>query len=171
MILWSTYDQAFASGAFEHLNKRSIVFLVFALVGVWLVWFSLGFGLSALILRHTRRSFSSTTGEASWRVPLLNRRDAIAVTYCVAAKGPAIAVPLVDRMWPNLGLELESEIQIPIAVYQTMQIAFGSLMVGSLRRYARMDEDDKIPQADEEKLVRPLEETSVNMRHRNRDAA
>ena len=132
VILWSTYDQAFSSGAFSHLNVPSVVFLVLTLIGIWMAWFCLGFGLSALL-----------------RYP---RKDVIAITYCVAAKGPAIGVPLVDRIWETMDLEMKSKIQVPIAIYQTMQIAFGGLMVGLLRKWIERG-DVKTVGGDEEELV------------------
>ncbi|KAF7190945.1 Solute carrier RCH1 [Pseudocercospora fuligena] len=136
VILWSTYDQAFATGAFSHINTASIMFMIFTLIGIWAAWFSLGFGVSVLL-----------------RYP---RKDVIAITYCVAAKGPAIGVPLVDRIWETLDLETQSKIQVPIAIYQTMQIAFGSLMVSLLRRYIEREEVRKEREkigGDEESIV------------------
>lgn len=124
VILWSTYDQAFSSGAFSHISTASTLFMVFTLMGIWLAWFSLGFGVSVLL-----------------RYP---RKDVIALTYCVAAKGPAIGVPLIDRIWQTLDLETQSKIQVPIAIYQTMQIAFGSLMVVVLRKYVEHEEKQTV---------------------------
>lgn len=120
VILWATYDQAFASGAFSSLSSTDIIFLIFTLLGIWMAWFALGFGLATLL-----------------RYP---RKDVIAITYCVAAKGPAISVPLIDRIWPTIPLELVSRLQVPVAIYQTMQIALGSLMVVLLRKYIEREE-------------------------------
>lgn len=82
-----------------------------------------------------------------------SRKDVIAITYCVAAKGPAIGVPLVDRIWETMDLEMKSKVQVPIAIYQTMQIAFGSLMVGLLREWIERDGVEKTGQGDQEESV------------------
>lgn len=114
VILWSTYDQAFRSKAFENVKPSNLVFLVFVLLGTWLVYFAIAFFMSML-----------------W----FPKRDVISMTYCVAAKGPAFGVPLSDAIFSGIDLELESKIQVPIGIYAALQMAFGSILVLIFRKW------------------------------------
>lgn len=114
VILWSTYDQAFRSNAFENVKPSNLVFLVFVLLGMWLVYFGIAFFVSML-----------------W----FPKRDVISITYCVAAKGPAFGVPLSNAIFSGIDLELESKVQVPIVIYAALQMAFGSILVVVFRKW------------------------------------
>lgn len=123
VMLWSTYDQAFATGAFDTVPGSNKVFIVFISVALWILFFGIAF-------------FTSTI----W----LPRKDVVAICYCVPAKGIVMAVPLTTTIWRGLGLDLESRLQIPIVIYQGLQLAFASVLVPILRRWVqRGDEQEK----------------------------
>ena len=64
-MIWQTFDAAFATGAFESVPGRDMVFLVFMSVAFYVIWLGVAFGTSLL-----------------W----LPRKDVISVCYCVPAK-------------------------------------------------------------------------------------
>ena len=120
VMLWSTYDQAFATGAFDTVPASNKVFIVFISVALWILFFGIAF-------------FASTV----W----LPRKDVVAICYCVPAKGIVMAVPLTTTIWRGLGLDLESRLQIPIVIYQGLQLAFASILVPVLRRWVQRGEE------------------------------
>ncbi|WPG99280.1 Hypothetical protein R9X50_00209300 [Acrodontium crateriforme] len=119
VVIWQTYDQAFASGAFKSVPGTNLVFLVFISIAFWLLIFAITFSASLL-----------------W----LPKKDVVAITYCVPAKGPAIGVPLSTAIFAGIDLQMESKIQIPIVIYQALQIAFGSILISVFRRWIEKDE-------------------------------
>ena len=59
----------------------------------------------------------------------------VAICYCVPAKGIAIGVPLSLTIFNGLSLDLESKIQIPIIIYQGIQLVFGSILISIFRKW------------------------------------
>ena len=114
VIIWQTYDQAFASGAFTSVKHSNIIFIVFASIGLFIIFLSISFTTSLL-----------------W----LSKEDTIAVCYCVPAKTPAMGVPLANVMFLGLGAQLESKLQIPMVLYQGLQILGGSLLIPVFRSW------------------------------------
>ena len=123
-LLWSTYDQAFATHAFDSVVASNKIFLVFISVALWLVYFGVAFLTSVV-----------------W----LPREDVVAICYCVPSKGIVMGVALSTTIWSGLSLDLESKIQIPIVIYQGLQLAFGSILIHIFRKWV-----DRQKKADEE---------------------
>lgn len=119
MVIWQTYDQAFSSRAFETIPASNMVFIVFISAAFFLVFWLVAFFISNF-----------------W----LPRRDTIAVCYCVPAKTPAMGVPLSEVMFVGLSAAVESKIQIPMVIYQGLQIVFGSLLIIFFRKWVRPQE-------------------------------
>ena len=46
-----------------------------------------------------------------------------------------MGVPLSTTIFSDLDLDLESKIQIPIVIYQGLQLAFGSILIPIFRRW------------------------------------
>lgn len=130
VMLWSTYDQAFASHAFDTVPASNKLFIVFVSVALWILFFGIAFLSSNL-----------------W----LPRKDTVAVCYCVPAKGIAMAVPLTRTIWRGLDLDLESRLQIPIVIYQGLQLAFASVLVPVFRRWVERLEEKR--RRDEESVA------------------
>lgn len=130
VVLWATYDQAFASHAFDAVDARNKTFIVFISIALWLVFFAIAF-------------FSSII----W----LPREDTVSICYCIPAKGIAMGVPLSTTIFAGIDLDLQSKIQIPIVIYQGLQLAFGSILVPIFRKWvdAKRNQDHD--------LERPLE--------------
>ena len=71
----------------------------------------------------------------------LDKKDTIAVAYCVPAKTPAMGVPLASVMFLGLPAITASKVQIPMVIFQGLQIAAGSLMTIVFRRWILPDEE------------------------------
>ncbi|GAB1742371.1 hypothetical protein NU219Hw_g7921t1 [Hortaea werneckii] len=127
VILWQTYDKAFASQAFSSVPGDNMVFVVFVSLGLLVVFLLLSFGTSYF-----------------W----LPKKDVVAVCYCVPAKGPAMGVPLATTIFAGIEPVLESKILIPIVIYQGLQVALGTILVPIFRKWIEKDEAKKKTQAD-----------------------
>lgn len=124
VVLWATYDQAFASHSFDAVVASNKVFIVFISIALWIIFFGVAFFTSII-----------------W----LPREDTVSICYCVPAKGIAMGVPLSTTIFAGISLKLQSKIQIPIVIYQGLQLAFGSILVPIFRRWvdAKRSEDDE----------------------------
>ena len=114
VLLWATYDQAFASDSFSAVKTSNMIFVVFVSVALWIVFFLIALFTSNL-----------------W----LPREDTVAICYCVPAKGIVMGVPLSTTIFAGISLSLQSTIQIPIVIYQGLQLAFGSILVPIFRKW------------------------------------
>lgn len=122
VVIWQTYDAAFASGAFDTVPGSNMVFMVFVCLGLFLVYFCVAFFTSLM-----------------W----LPREDVVAVCYTVPAKGPAFGVPLSTTIFAGMNPVLQSKIQIAIVIFQGLQIACGSLLIGVFRKWIAAGEARK----------------------------
>ncbi|KAI7235795.1 hypothetical protein KC330_g4060 [Hortaea werneckii] len=127
VILWQTYDKAFASQAFSSVPRDNMVFVVFVSLGLLVIFLLLSFGTSYF-----------------W----LPKKDTVAVCYCVPAKGPAMGVPLATTIFAGIEPVLESKILIPIVIYQGLQVALGTLLVPVFRKWIDRDEARKKAEAE-----------------------
>ncbi len=89
-----------------------MIFIVFISVALWLLFFSIAL-LSGLY----------------W----LAREDVVSICMCVPAKGIVMGVPLSSTIFGGIDLALQSKIQIPIVIYQGLQLAFASILVPVFR--------------------------------------
>lgn len=122
IIMWSTFDQAFESGAFKTMPASNALFVVFISVGYYLLWLAVCISTS---------------------IPWLSRADTISVAYCVPAKTPAMGIPLTTVLFVGLSTETRSLIQIPLIIFQGLQIMFASLMTIVFRRWMEAEEREK----------------------------
>ena len=122
IIIWQSYDSAFKSGAFSSVKADNMIFVIFISIAFYVLWMTICFSLCRL-----------------W----LDRRDTIAVAYCVPAKTPAMGVPLATVMFAGISSTPSSKIQIPIVIYQGFQIAAGSLMTILFRKWVEKESAKK----------------------------
>ncbi|KNG81613.1 sodium bile acid symporter family protein [Aspergillus nomiae NRRL 13137] len=112
LVVWQAYDAAFSSEVFTSVKSSNIIFVVFISIAMFLVWLTVSVSVSAL-----------------W----LSREDTVAVAYCVPAKTPAMGVPLANLIFTGLDVSQKAKIQLPMVIFQGLQIAFGSLLVPVFR--------------------------------------
>ena len=144
LIIWQTYDGAFASGAFDSVDPSNIIFLVFISIAFYALWTITCFSLSLL-----------------W----LCKEDAIAVAYVVPAKTPAIGVPLSSAMFTGLSPITASKIQIPMVIFQGLQVAAGSLLTLVFRRWMESGEQKEGDLSRGEQGTREREEDDERVTH------
>ena len=63
------------------------------------------------------------------------REDTVSVCYCVPAKTPAMGVPLVRVLFLGLSPSEQSLIQVPMVIFQGLQIAGGSLLIPAFKAW------------------------------------
>jgi len=118
IIIWQTYDQAFSSDALRKIKTSNILFIIFMSVLLFFTFLTITFFVSKL-----------------W----LPRTDTVAVCYCVPAKTPAMGVPLSTVLFVGMTPFLESQIQLPLVIYQGLQIMAGTALVTPFRRWVDAD--------------------------------
>ncbi|KAE8318138.1 SBF-like CPA transporter family DUF4137 [Aspergillus parasiticus SU-1] len=112
LVVWQAYDAAFSSDVFNSVKASNIIFVVFISIAMFIVWLTVSVSVSVL-----------------W----LSREDTVAVAYCVPAKTPAMGVPLANLIFQGLDVSQKAKIQLPMVVFQGLQIALGSLLVPAFR--------------------------------------
>ncbi|KAF2877257.1 SBF-like CPA transporter family-domain-containing protein [Massariosphaeria phaeospora] len=119
-MIWQTFDQAFASGAFAEIKPSNIIFIVFISIALYAIWLGLCFATSVF-----------------W----LPKKDVIACCYCTPAKALAMVVPLTSVMYLNVSIINQSKLQIPIIIFQAFQVAIGGVLTIVFRRWVKPDEE------------------------------
>lgn len=131
-LLWQTFDHAFGTDAFSSVKSSNMIFIVFITV--------LNYGLWLTI---------SVTMSVFW----LDRKDTVAVAMCAPAKTLALGMPLSFLMFRGItGLE-EAKIQIPMLMFQVLQMGLASLTTIGFRRWVDAAEPRKSQVEDEETSV------------------
>ena len=98
-----------------------MVFIVFISIALFSLWAGICVSLSVL-----------------W----LPKEDTIAVAYCVPAKTPAMGVPLSVVLFTGLSSITKAKMQIPLVIFQGLQIAGGSLLTIPFRKWIESDETE-----------------------------
>lgn len=118
VLIWEALDNAFGSGAFADVKADNLIFVVFISFTLWLLWLTYSFVASFW-----------------W----MSRPDVVSTLYCVPAKTAALGVPLTATFFMGLNDIDQAKIQIPVVLFQLIQIAFGSLLTIPVRRWAAAD--------------------------------
>ncbi|KAG9012637.1 hypothetical protein FRB94_005247 [Tulasnella sp. JGI-2019a] len=141
IVIWSTFCNKFASGAFKAITHQSVILICFLGVALYAV-------LTGLCLLATRVPFAGQDGDKGprWKAILRNqrfgKRESAAVCFCVTAKGLVLGAPLVSIMYGGYSLETQAIMSTPIALYQTTQILLAQLSVGLFKCWIEAEEED-----------------------------
>jgi solute carrier family 10 (sodium/bile acid cotransporter), member 7 len=114
IIIWQTYDQAFSSDALRTMKTSNVIFLVFMSLGLFTLFLLLSLFTSKI---------------------LFSKPDTVAICYCVPAKTPAMGVPMSTVLFVGLSPLLEAKIQLPLVIYQGLQIMAGTALTGPFKRW------------------------------------
>ncbi|PSN69826.1 hypothetical protein BS50DRAFT_296949 [Corynespora cassiicola Philippines] len=128
-MIWQTFDQAFASGAFSTAKASNIVFIVFISIALYFIWLGICFATATI-----------------W----LPKKDVIACCYCTPAKAIALVVPLSSIMYLNVSTIEQSKLQIPVIIYQAFQVAIGGVLTIVFRKWIRPEEEKENHEKDAE---------------------
>ena len=149
-LLWQTFDHAFATSAFESLATSNIVFIVFISVANYFVWLSSSFGLCLLThLPHftsfrilTTRLFPNVLagGDISSG---LSRQDTVSIVMTTPAKTLALGIPISFLMFEGITPQQESKIQLPMLIFQVVQMGLASLGTLGFRRWVDAEQKAK----------------------------
>ena len=126
-LLWQTFDHAFATGAFSTAKSANLIFIVFITIVNYGLWLIISVLLSIL-----------------W----LDRKDTVAVAMCAPAKTLALGMPLSFLLFVDITALDEAKIQVPMLLFQVLQMGLASLSTLAFRRWVdageakqRHDED------------------------------
>ena len=145
VLLWQVFDAAFETGAFRSVKSANIIFIVFISIALFLLWMTMCVVLA---------------------LPWLGKNQIIAVAYCVPAKSPALGVLLSIALFSGLSTLTKAQIQIPLVIFQGLQLVFGSLMTVAFRRWIRPDEE----RADAERKMEIMKEEHAKENISTRDS-
>lgn len=131
-LLWQTFDHAFGTEAFTSVKPSNMIFIVFITVFNYGLWLVISVAMSVF-----------------W----LDRKDTVAVAMCAPAKTLALGMPLSFLMFRGItGLE-EAKIQIPMLMFQVLQMGLASLTTIGFRRWVDAAEPRKPQIEDEEASI------------------
>lgn len=131
-LLWQTFDHAFSTKAFSSVKSSNMIFIVFITVVNYGLWLAISVVLSTF-----------------W----LDRKDTVAVAMCAPAKTLALGMPLSFLMFSGITALQEAKIQIPMLIFQVLQMGLASLTTIGFRRWVDAAEPKKAGIADEEASV------------------
>lgn len=114
ILIWQTYDEAFASDAFSGIKSAEMVYVVLVSFAFFTVWFIMAL-MSARL----------------W----LDVKDTIAVAFVVPTKTPAIGLPLTGVLFAGLAPASVARIRIATVIFQAVQVASSSVLTIPLRRW------------------------------------
>jgi sodium/bile acid cotransporter 7 len=119
VIIWSTYDSAFSSGALHSVPGSNIAFVVFMSIILFVLFLIIAFYTSKM-----------------W----LDRPDTVACCYCIPAKSPAIGIPISTVLFAGLTPILQAKLQLPLVLYQGLQILGGTILTTPFQEWVDREE-------------------------------
>lgn len=128
-MLWQTFDHGFGTGAFASVKSSNLIFLVF----ITIVNFALWLVISVLLA-----------------LPWLDRKDTVSVAMCVPAKTLALGMPLSFLLFENISGLDEARMQIPLLIFQVLQMGLASLSTIGFRRWVDAGEKKAKPEVVDE---------------------
>lgn len=130
-LLWQTFDHAFGTHAFDSVKASNMIFVVFITIVNYGIWLTVSVAMSLL-----------------W----LDRKDTVSVAMCAPAKTLALGVPLSFLLFTGISGLQEAKIQIPMLMFQVLQMGLASLTTIGFRRW--VDAGEKAaPRTDEEATI------------------
>lgn len=149
-LVWSTFSNAFQTGAIQGLPTQSILFNVFMNVGLYALFTGVCFvaarpphrlvvafearGAQRYLPRWARRLFAPKQ---------MSKEQTVAVCFCGAAKTTSVGIPLVAAMWHSKNTETQALLDIPVLLYTMEQVFLAQVLVYVFRWYLRRGEAHK----------------------------
>lgn len=128
LLIWSSFSNSFAAGAFEEVSHQSIIMICFLNVGLYLLFTVICFLLARCPFLPKKFHFS--------------RPDTVAICLCGAAKTVALGVPLINAQYygnaDKIGL-----VSIALVLYQGEQILVAQLLVPVLKKWVETEIQQK----------------------------
>ncbi|KAK9377351.1 SBF-like CPA transporter family-domain-containing protein [Lipomyces chichibuensis] len=148
LIIWSSFSNSFASGAFETVSHASVIMVCFLNVGFYLLFTAICFLAARFPGLSEKYHFS--------------RPDTVSIMLCGAAKTVALGVPLINAQYGSSS-DAVGYASIALVLYQGEQILVAQVLVPIFRGWIEREiEAKKLQvQADLEKKTLPEEDLSV----------
>ncbi|KAG8936242.1 hypothetical protein FRC02_003534 [Tulasnella sp. 418] len=157
LVIWSTFCDKFASGAFEAITHESVILICFLGVGMY------GF-VCAVCIFLARLPFlgDQRKGEARWKNWLrrwrFGKEETTAMCFCAAAKGLVLGAPLISILYGGYDEETKAIMSTPIALYQGTQVCLAQLSVMTFKRWLAIP--DKHSTSSDEKISEDIPRTA-----------
>ncbi|KAL1868450.1 LRR receptor-like serine/threonine-protein kinase RGI2 [Diaporthe australafricana] len=149
-LVWSTFSNAFKTGAIMKLPTASILFNVFMNVGLYALFTAVCFAASRpphrLMVAFETRAAQRYLPRWLRRVVApkqMSKEQAVAVCFCGAAKTTSVGIPLVTAMWHAKPDETQATLAIPVLLYTMEQVFLAQILVYVFRWYLRRGEAHK----------------------------
>ncbi|KAK9241111.1 SBF-like CPA transporter family-domain-containing protein [Lipomyces kononenkoae] len=127
LIIWSSFSNSFASGAFETVSHASIIMVCFLNVGLYLLFTIICFLAARFPGLREKFHFS--------------RPDTVAIMLCGAAKTVALGVPLINAQYTSA--DQVGYTSIALVLYQGEQILVAQVLVPIFRRWIEREIEAK----------------------------
>ncbi|PLB51221.1 hypothetical protein P170DRAFT_382570 [Aspergillus steynii IBT 23096] len=130
LLVWTTFSSCFATGALQTLSTRSIIFVVFFNIALYIFLTGVCF-----VLCRPPRVLSSLGFGTSHVFKRISAEETIAVCFCGPAKSTALGIPLLYAMWTPVDLFVKAKTSVPVLLYTTEQICIAHFFVHVLRKW------------------------------------
>ncbi|KAK9237687.1 putative sodium bile acid cotransporter [Lipomyces kononenkoae] len=128
LLIWSSFSNSFASGAFEIVPHTSVIMICFLNIALYLVFTVICFLLCQFPGLPEKYRFS--------------RPDTVSIMLCGAAKTVALGVPLINAQY-QAAQDKVGLVSIPLVLYQGEQIFVAQLLVPLFRRWIVSEIEEK----------------------------
>lgn len=133
LLLWETFSDCFASGAFKAISTQSILLIVFLNVGLYPLFTLICYLACRPPLPHILQS----RGVSSERTYALTKGQTTAVCFCGAPKSITVGLVLINVQYSNFSALDQAVLSIPLALYQGMQVFIAQAFVILFLRWNR----------------------------------
>ncbi|KFA81465.1 hypothetical protein S40288_03307 [Stachybotrys chartarum IBT 40288] len=146
LLVWTTFSNAFHTGAIFQLSTAAVVFTIFINIALYFLYTIICFYAArppaAVAAYINPRCADSTCGQKLPRflrriisVTRMSRQQTVAVCFCGAAKTTSLGIPLVTAMWANADDLTRAFIQIPVLLYTVEQVFMAQMLVYFFKWY------------------------------------
>ncbi|KAG8906471.1 hypothetical protein FRB99_006786 [Tulasnella sp. 403] len=150
LIIWSTFCDKFASGAFHAITHQSVILICFLGLGLYIF-----FTAACIVIARVPFLPRETEDEARWiafvRRQRFDKRETAAICFCAAAKGLVLGAPLVSILYGGYDHRTQAVMSTPIALYQGTQIVLAQLSVKTFKHWIDQEKDMRSTLQDAEK--------------------
>ncbi|KAJ4391358.1 LRR receptor-like serine/threonine-protein kinase RGI2 [Gnomoniopsis smithogilvyi] len=146
-LVWTTFSNAFKTGAIYTMPKSSILFNIFMNIGLYALFTVICFVMARPPHDLVKRAIASRLATRS--VPRcvrnlitprqMSKEQAIAVCFCGAAKTTGVGIPLVAAMWAEQSDITRAYIAIPVLLYTIEQVFMAQVLVYIFKWYLKRD--------------------------------
>ncbi|KAF3770462.1 hypothetical protein M406DRAFT_248237 [Cryphonectria parasitica EP155] len=144
-LIWSTFSNAFKTGALYTMPKASIFFTVFMNIGLYVLFTIICFVFARPPHNLVKKAIGPQLASLSIPRPIrhfitprqMSKEQTIAVCFCGAAKTTGVGIPLVAAMWSGRDELTRAYLQIPVLLYTMEQVFLAQGLVYVFKWFLR----------------------------------